>query len=359
MEKYLLLVLMACLYAVPATSWAADPKSLEDKTLRGSLTLTSQTEIKPPGTREVRVMYTKENIPSLGSLQYTKEGINWIAAKAAPVKLPYILSTLVAANGRSLLQFGDNKNRQHPAKIDLFFLDAQGMEKGRVVDRYGPQTNIAMTEDGYVGVAGTLFSDSKRTEIGLYTATGEASFQTQLAEGRRANIAVPASQGQRVVVFTTDTKDYLANHRLELFDGGGKIIAQQEGLGILQKAIAIANGSLFFVQAKSKFGLMNATDGSLLWTRNGVLRLISPYGAATDPEGKTLFLAAAKWDGIPKARYKWRIEVRDVATGNELARLLLPDTYPSNLGRVFLNVTSTQIELLAGDERIKLDWRRP
>jgi hypothetical protein len=365
MKKYWLIALVPYLFTLPVTTWAADSsaasasKSQKDKTLKGSLTLTSRAEIKSLGTREVRVTFKKEGITSLGILQYSKEGINWVPAQAAPVKLPHKLSTLVAANGRAVLQYGDSTNRQHPAKIDLFFIDENGVEMGRVLDRYGPQTNIVMAEDGHVAVAGSLFSDAKRTEIGLYTATGEKRFQVQLAEGRRANIAVATSQGQRVAVFTTDTKDYLANHRLEIFDGSGKKIAEQQGLGILQKAVAVANGSMFFVQAKRRFGLVNSNDGSLLWTRNEVLRLISPHGAATDPQGKTLFLAAAEWDGMPKARYKWRIEVRDVATGNEFARFVLPDTFPSNEGRVFLNVTSEQIELLSGDERIVLDWRRP
>lgn len=365
MKIYWLFALLPCLFTLLGTAWAADPgadsasKSQTDKPSKGLLTLTSRAEIKSLGKREVRVAFKKETMPSLGNLQYTKEGITWVPAQAAPVKLPHKLSTLVAANGRTVLQYGDSTNRQHPAKIDLFFIDEHGIEKGRVLERYGPQTNIVMAEDGYVAVAGSLFADTKHTEIGLYTATGEKRFQTQLTEGRRANIAVPTPQGQRVAVFTTDTKDYLANHHLEIFDGNGKKVAEQQGLGILQKAVSVANGSMFFVQAKRRFGLVNANDGSLLWTRNEVLRLISPHGAATDPQGKTLFLAAAEWDGIPKARYKWRIEVRDVATGNEIAKFMLPDTYPSNMGRVFLNVTSEQIELLAGDERIVLDWRRP
>jgi hypothetical protein len=170
---------------------------------------------------------------------------------------------------------------------------------------------------------------------------------------------VPASQGQRVAVITTNRKRYLADHRLELFNGQGKKLAQHEGLGILQKVVEVAKGSLFFIQARRHFGLMNASDGSLLWTRNELLRLISPQGAATDPQGKTLFLAAAVWEGKPKARYQWRIEVRDVATGDLLAQFILPDSYPSSQGRVFLNVTSTQVELLAGNERVMLDWRRP
>ena len=360
-----LLVIVPCLFMFPIMTWAANPSatpasmSQEDKTLKGSLTLTSRAEIKSPGMREVRVVFQKEGIPSLGILQYSKEGVNWVPAQTAPVKLPYKLSTLVAANGLAVLQYGDSISLQHPAKTDLFFIDEQGVEKGRVVDRYGPQANIVMAEDGYVAVAGPLFADAKRNEIGLYMATGEKRFQIQLAKGRRANIAVPTTQGHHVAVFTTDTKDYLANHRLEIFDGNGKKVAEQQGLGILQKVVAVAKGSMFFVQAKRRFGLVNANDGSLLWSRNGVLRLISPHGAATDPQGKTLFLAAAEWDGIPKARYKWRIEVRDIASASELARFVLPDAFPSNQGRVFLNVTSDKIELLAGDEHVVLDWRQP
>lgn len=365
MKKYCFLALLPCLIVLPVTTWSADPgadstsKNQDDKILKGSLTLTSRTEIKPLGLREMRVVFKKEDMPSSGILQYTKEGITWVPAKAAPVRLPHKLSTLVAANGRTVLQFGDSSYRQHPAKTDLFFIDEHGVEKGRVLDRYGPQTKVVLAEDGYVAVAGTLLAEAKHTEIGLYTATGEKRFQSQLAEGRRANIAVATSQGQRIVVFSTDKENYLANHRIEIFDGNGKKLAEQQGLGILQKAVAVANGSMFFVQAKNRFGLVNANDGSLLWTRNDVLRLVSPHGAATDPQGKTLFLAAAEWDGIPKARYKWRIEVRDVATGKEFARFVLPGTFPGNEGRVFLDVTSDQIELLAGDERIVLNWRRP
>ncbi len=137
------------------------------------------------------------------------------------------------------------------------------------------------------------------------------------------------------------------------------MLAEQKGLGILQKAIAVANGSMFFIQAKNRFALVDANDGSLLWTRDKVLRLVSPFGAATDPQNKTLFLATVEWDGKPKALYQWRIEVRDIATGNELASFLLPDSYPSSQGRVFIKVTDNKIELLAGSELVELDWSRP
>ena len=346
-------------------SWSADTGKPSGQTnqqealQKGALSLNKKQAIKSLPKRETRVLLRKDGVPALGKLQYTKEAIMWVPEKAAAVKLPYKISTLVAVNGQSLLQFGDSKNRQHPNKTDLFFIDASGTEKGRVVDRYGPLSNVAMGDDGYIAIAGPLFSDAKRTEIGLYSASGETRFQTQLEKGRRANIAVPGIQGKRVVAYTTDVKDYLANHRLELFDGDGKRVAQHKDLGILQKAIAVANGSMFFVQAKSRFALINASDGKLLWSKNGVLRLISPHGAITSPDGKTLFLAAAEWDGIPKERYKWRIEVRDVESGSQLASFILPDKYPSSMGRVFLSATSTQVEVLAGDERIMLDWSRP
>lgn len=363
--KYAWCILGASVLFISSTSYAADPV-VPDATQtqvaqRPELTLklSRQETVKPLASRQLRVAYLREGTPVFGALQYSKEGISWLPAQAAPVKLPYALDTLVAADGRHLLQYGDSANRQHPAKTDLFFLNGQGEVQGRVVDRYGPQSNLVMAEDGHVAIAGTLFEEGKYTEIGLYTATGEKRFQVRLAEDRRANIAVPTPQGQRVAVFTTDTQDFLAHHRLEVLGSDGSKIAEQQGLGVLQKAVVVANGSLFFVQARSRFGLVNASDGSLMWSRDGVLRLVSPYGAATDPTGKILFLAAAEWDGIPKARYHWRIEMREVASGNELGSFVLPDTYPSSEGRVFLKVTGEQLELLAGDERIVLDWRLP
>lgn len=364
MKNNLLLTLVTCLLVIPSAPWAID--SNEDKTqkqkaqdLKGSLSVGSRTKINSIADNELRVAFIKNGIPSIGLLEYSKDGLMWAPEQTKKIKMPYKLDAMVAANGRVLLQYGDSTYHQHPAKTDLFFFDENGVEKGQVLDRYGPQTNIVMDEEGYVAVAGELFKDKTRTEIGLYTNTGEKLFQVKLAEGRRANIAVPASQGKQVAVFTTDSKDYLADHRLEIFDKNGEKTAEKRGLGILQKVVAVANGSMFFVQSKNSFSLVIAEDGSILWSRNKVLRLISPHGVTTDPQGKTLFLAAAEWDGIPKSRYQWRIEVRDVATGDELARFILPETYPSNAGRVFLNVTNKQIELLAGDERIVLDWSRP
>ena len=93
--------------------------------------------------------------------------------------------------------------------------------------------------------------------------------------------------------------------------------------------------------------------------KEGVVRLISRHGAAADPDGKTLFLIAADWDGTPKARYRWQVLLRDMATGDELARFEVPGEYPSSPRRVIVGVTDRVIELLAGDERITLAWRRP
>jgi outer membrane protein assembly factor BamB len=365
MKKYWSFVFIPFLVSLPVVAWSADPgstpaeQSEQDTSLKGTLALSKSETIKSLDPRQVRILYTKDNVPTLGILQYSKEGVSWVPAQGAPVKLPYKLSALVSANGRTILQYGDKKYHQHPDRIDLYFFDENGKEIKSIVDHFGPFANVVMAGDGHVAVAGTLFKDEELTGIGLYSPTGETRFQTQLADDRRANIAVPTSQGQRVAIFTTDKKDALAKHRLEILDGEGKQVAEHSDLGILQKAVAVADGSLFFIQAKGRFGLLNASDGTFLWKRNESLHLISPFGAVTDPEGKTLFLATAGWDGIPRARYRWRIEVRDVATGNKLAQFILPDAYPSSSERVFLNVTSAQIEVLAGDERIVLDWRRP
>jgi len=365
MKKYLLLALLLWGCAQPLllraseTTAEAAAKAQPGKLPQGELSLAKRTSIKSLAKRGVRVALWRDGVPVFGILDHSKEGITWTVEQTASIKLPHHLPTLVASNGLAILQYGDNINRDNPAKTDLFFVDARGQETARIVDRYGSPASVEMADDGHVAVAGPLLENNQRTEIGLYTATGEKRFQVLLADGRRANLAVPTPEGQRVAVFSTDTRNYLANHRLELFDGDGKKLAEQPELGILQKAVVVAGGKLLFVQAKDRYGLIDANNGAVLWSRNEVLRLISPYGAATDPQGKTLFLVAAEWDGVPKARYPWRVEVRDVASGNELARFKLPDTYPGNMGRVFLSVTNEQIELLAGDERIVLAWRRP
>jgi len=364
MKKYWLLVFAPCLILQPVTTWAVDPaggatsKGQGTAIVKGPVSLVSRTEIKSLDKQKI-VAFKQQGVPSLGSLQYNKEDIHWLPTQASPVKLPHRLPTLIAANGRTVLQYGDSRHRIHPERMNLFFVDESGVEKGRVVDRYGPQTDVAIADDGYVAIAGQLFKNPQQSEVALYTATGEKRFQSQLVTGRRASMATPATQGQRVAVFTTDTKNLLASHRLELLDGTGKKLAEHKDLGILQKAIAVANGSMFFIQAKNRFALVDANDGSLLWTRDKVLRLVSPFGAATDPQNKTLFLAAVEWDGKPKALYKWRIEVRDIATGKELASFQLPDSYPSSHERIFIQVTDNKIELLAGNERVELDWSRP
>ena len=351
-------ILIASVLVALSTAHAADTTQQTATDTRVALTLSKQEKIKSLEPRQLRVAYRQEGTPVFGLLQYSKEGISWLPAQAEPVKLPHALDTLVAADGRHLLQYGDSVMMDNPLKTDLYFIDVQGKEVARVIDRYGPQTSVVMADDGHVAVGGPSLENPAQFEIALYTATGEPRFQSMLAQGRRASLAVPA-QGQAVAAFTSAIKNPLSEHSLKLFDASGKPIAEHTGLGILQKLVSVANGSLYFVQAKNRIALISAADGALRWTREADLRLVSPFGAATNPDGTVLFLAAAEWDGKPRASYQWRVEVRDVASGEELTRLMLPGSYPGSMRRIFLSVTNTQLELLAGDERIVLDWRQP
>lgn len=358
-----LFFLIHCLLTLPMQASSADNQAVSQLNegevtdlTKGSIALVKTEQITVLEPRQKRVIFVQEGNPLLGALRHDREGVSWIVKDHPAVRLPYRLDTLVAGNGRSLLQYGDTTNRQHPVKTNLYFLDEQGQETGSIVDRYAARSSVVVAEDGFVAVAGELLGKDQDTEIGLYAANGEQRFQLKLDTGRRANIAVPGERGQRVAVFTTDTAKPLADHRLEILSGSGEKVAELTQFGILQKVVPIAGGERFFVQGRNRYGVVDAADGTVRWMRDGVLRLVSPHGAATDPRGRVLLLVAAEWDGIPRERYQWRVEARDIATGEMLASRILPEAYPGSPERVITRVSETQIGLLAGDHELTLDW---
>jgi hypothetical protein len=50
----------------------------------------------------------------------------------AEIQLPHDLPALISRNGNILIQYGDTKDLSHPRVTHLYWLDAQGKERGRL-----------------------------------------------------------------------------------------------------------------------------------------------------------------------------------------------------------------------------------
>jgi hypothetical protein len=342
--------------ALAAADAAADPP-------RVVMTLEAAEPISAAAADPLRRLVTKpDDRVRLGQLVRRDRKLTVELAGAAPVALPRDLDTQVSADGSTIVQSGDEAKLDLPRRTDVYWYDAKGVALGRLVGRYAGNAVVALSTDGFTAVGGQVLDEPGETALGLYTPQGSRLWEVRLAPSERVATAAVAPGGRFVVTLVTDATRWLEGHRLRVHREGGTADAPVAALGVVQKLVLLGDGQRAFVQGLEAFGVLDAATNRLSWRREGRIRMVSPHGAALDAEGRIIFLMLARLG--EKARdarqkeYRWNLRALDAASGQDAGSLELPTPHPATWGRVFEEVTASQIRILAGSSRVTLGWRQ-
>ena len=329
------------------------------------ITQEAVTEVSPQDRRVRRIVIERgakaeegAQATEVGALRMEAERPVIARPDRPQVALPYRLDTLVSRDGNTILQYGDEVNRIHQIRTDLHWLNAQGQEIGSLVNHYGGNALVDLSEDGFTAVAGKLLQRPEETVVGLYSPRGERIWETSLPRDRRAAEVRAGPRGERVALLTTDAGKWLTEHRIEIRGTGGQVTATIPGLGVLQKSVVLDGGDHLFVQGYDAYHLVRLSTGERIWTRAGTVRMVSPRGAAIGPSRDVLFLLLADWEGKSRETYRWRLVGVDAASGQTLGEAALPEDHPSTWDEVFEQVSANRIQVLTERKRLTYSWDR-
>jgi len=319
--------------------------------------VSEEISLKPEGT--IRSVVIKDDKSGMsGHLVGTAGKLVLSFPDQPQVELPHLLDTMISLDGKAILQFGDRTGLRHPIRTDLYWVDSAGKVVGRLQDHYAGRAAIAMSNDGFTAVAGKLMGESDTVEMALYSPAGVKLWEVQLPEDQRVAQMSVMPGGQYIAALTTNSDAWLKDHRIEIRDQNGRPSETVSGMGVLQILVPLGDGSRIFVQAHSSYGIVDIATSELIWQRRGKVRMISPYGAALSPDGRTLFLLFADLRDGQEGVYGWQFLALDSATGEEMMLEYLPRKYTTTWDRVYEDVSDNEIRILAGQQRITYSWEK-
>ncbi len=319
--------------------------------------MSEELSLLPQGTIQ-RVLVQDDKKAASGSLVRTGDKLLLSLPDQPQLELPHLLETMVSLDGKTILQFGDEILLTHPLRTDLLWVDKKGKVIKQLVNYYGGNAGIAMSNDGYTAVAGKLVENPDNVMMALYSPLGMEVWKIPLQMDQRIAQMIVASGGQHVASIVTDHDKWLENHRLEIMDKNGRLSGTISGMGILQKIVLLGDGDKAFVQGYDAYGMVDIPTGELIWQRSGKIRMVSPYGATLSPDGQILFLMLADLKDRAEEAYGWKSLALDSATGGEMMVEYLPRKYPTTWDRIYEQVSASEIRILAGQQKITYSWEK-
>jgi len=319
--------------------------------------VSEEISLMPQGAVQ-RVLVRDDKKAASGSLVRTADKLILSLPDKPQLELPRLMETMVSLDGKTILQFGDEIMLTHPVLTDLFWVDRNGKVIRQLVNYYGGNAGIAMSNDGYTAIAGKLLDDPETMMMALYSPLGEEVWNFPLQKDQRIAQMIVASGGQHVAAIVTDSDKWLENHRIEIMDRNGRRSGTISGMGILQKIVLLGDGEKAFVQGYDTYGVVDIPSGELIWQRKEKIRMVSPYGATLDPDGKILFLMLADLRDRAEETYGWKSLALDSVTGGEMMVEYLPRKYPTTWDRIYEQVSASEIRILAGQQKITYSWEK-
>lgn len=274
------------------------------------------------------------------------------------LEFPYSLETLVSLDGKTILQFGDELDKSHPQRTNLYWVDNSGNIVSQVVNYYAERARISLSDNGFTAVAGPLYQERDTVVLSLYAPTGEKLWEFALNKNQRAANVKVTPKGEYTILVTTDNKEWLKNHQLHIVNDKGELQASLTNFDVIQKITLVDNDEHLFVQGYDTYGLVKIPNGSIVWLQREKIRMVSPFAAQISPQGDLLFIILADFQGKPQATYRWQLVSLNVSDGKEVHSAWLPKEYPSTWHHVFEQISSNRLQILAGQERIIYSWQK-
>jgi hypothetical protein len=306
--------------------------------------------------QQVLIQKKKKIIRAL--IIYEDQKRKLVFPKKKPVTLPYLLTTLLAKDGQTILQFGDQADKIHPRRTNLHWLNADGSKRKDISDYYAEEALVALSDQGFTAVAGSLANQRSKHVVDLYSRSGDKKWEFPLQSNQRAALLAVTQAAAHTIVATTDRQYWLKNHQLHILNANATSIHTFDDFNIIQKIVVLNKGKHIFVQGYDDYGLVDTATGTLLWKNDAKIRMVSPYAAKMAPDEAALFIIQADYKGRTKPAYRWNLMTLNVADGSQLQSVWLPDEYPSTWHEVFEEVSSDRVVIQADSQRVTYSWTK-
>jgi hypothetical protein len=290
----------------------------------------------------------------------SKQGRRVLALQGqAEIELPHDLPAVVSRNGSVVIQYGDTQDLSHPRITHFYWLDAEGKETGRLEGYFRADAVFGVSDDGFTAVAGSRVEAPHPEVLALFSPNGQQVWLRTLESGLDiVTEPMVALQGERVAVVTCNAETPLKDHRILILDGKNKEIKRIDSLGLVQRMVIVGQSKAIFVQGRDRYGLIDLSGGTIVWTQPGNVRLISPSGASLSPDGTLLFLLLADWSGKSKAAYPWRLKVLDATDGQDLGMVAMPKPMAGTRADLFGRVGMDQVEIITDEDQLTVSIGR-
>lgn len=319
--------------------------------------LSEETIVEPKETIQ-RILIKRDKKLLTGHLLRVEKKVLLSLPDQPQLELPRKMDTIVSQDGRTVIQFGDELDLSHPTRTNLFWLNMKGEIVNQVVNYYAERSQISISDDGYTAIAGPLYRGRENIVVSLYSPSGKKIWEQTLGQDQRAAKVNVTSKGKNTLLVTTNKRNWLKNHQIQIFNSKGQLQSSIIDFNVIQKITIVDKGEHLFVQGYDNYGLVEISNGATLWIQHDKIRMISPYAAKISPQGDLLFLLLADYQGKPKATYRWKLVSIGITDGKEHASTWLPNEYPGTWNRVFEQITSDMIKILAGKKRITYSWTK-
>lgn len=326
--------------------------------IKADIKLVTEETLAPRDKTIRQVFIQRDNKLQERTIHVLEEKIELTLPDASKIELTRNLESAVSLDGKTIVQYGDEIDQSHPSRTNIFWKDSSGKTVAQVVDTYAEEALVALSPNGFTAVVGRLLKDRARTMLGLYSARGELLWKTTLRLGQRASRLKLTKDGRHVVLATTDRLQWLTEHQLHIFDQSGTDLFSTDDFRIIQKIVATDDGDHLFVQGYDDYGVVRISSASILWRNQGKIRMTSPEGAATSPDGRTLFLSLADFQGKRQRLYRWQLIGLDTTDGKEIFSEWLPGEFPGTRERVFEQLSADTIQIRTDSKRLIYSWKR-
>lgn len=318
---------------------------------RVSVSLLSEEDLTQPEKSAIPLFIEEKKKTLHGQIQLLEDKIKVSLPNRPSFELPHYLETLVSQDGQVIVQFGDVLDQSHPQRTNIYWADNNGKPVAQLVDYFAQEALVAISDDGFTAVTGPLYQNRNSKVLSLYSPVGEKVWETILEKDQRPAILNLTQEGNHIALVTTDSTKWLTNHRLHIFDKQGKRLFSINAFRIIQKLVGVDAREHLFVQGYDDYGLVQISDGSVLWRKQEKIRMASLFGAKIDPQGQQLFLVLADFKGKTQPAYRWRLVVLNTIDGVQQASVWLPGEFPGTRNRVFEQISAERLQIRTTSKR--------
>ena len=244
------------------------------------------------GEKRVRMTYIRDAGGEIIGMEFFRDGQRYVNIEGKEFPVVDVAHTLVSADRKVILKYGQLGEVHLEHKTDLFWYDGDGKMVKKIVGTYR-YLRVAMSVDGYVAVCGKKM-DGKRNVITIFRPGGEAMTPSMPMPPPKGclGIAVAGGGSSVALLTTTSSDDWDKRADVEVYSSRGARSVLARGIKYPQGLFLSGDGGYALAPGKNKAALVNVRTRRLVWSKSRFFRMASRYAFNVD-RGRDLVMVNA------------------------------------------------------------------